>query len=748
MAVLKPPVQPAPVPSASPGISRAGFDITDLKQYFHIIVKRIWIVAACFVISLGVMVVILMRQEPVYRASATLLLSRGLPLPAHLTEKEVEPLGDYIATQQQIIYSKDLVQRARQRIGRTAEEFSRLLVRMNVSQVWQTSLLRITVDSLDPVFAAEFANALAEEYLDYKAEERMDTSQATVLSLTQQANRLREELQRAENRMLAFEKENKVIAIKERGNIAADVLANLSAKAASYRTERMLLEAEQPLLSKASDEIVLAALASPMPSPLLGYSAPAIAMMRSSGSTGTVVVTQAQGPESLLERGVVEEPGWEKLRREKARLELELKQLRATFKDSHPKVQETLRRLDEVSRQLDLEVQFALKSYYNRLEALEIKEKAAKRVEAEWESEALEVARKAHEYENLQRSVARLQALYDLVFNRLKEVDVSIGIEPERIRIVERAEVPSSPVTPRKLQSIFIAALIGLGIGIGLVFGIEYLDDTVRYPEEVTEGLGLPFFGVVPTAQWDPEDLATHLLSNIDTRSGVAEAYRNVRSALIFSGAEEYTKALVVTSAVPLEGKTTTCLNVGISLGQAGSRVLLVDADLRRGTMHKFFGMDSDRGLTDILVGRAKPEAVIQRTPIPNVDLVSCGPYPPNPAELLMRPELAAFLDYARRTYDRVMFDCPPVLAVSEAAILCTLVDGVIFVVWAGQTSRKLSQLAIQTLRERGANILGCVLNNLDFSRVGYYYYSTYYGYYDYDYRYPSGKGRPAAAPG
>ncbi|HDL77657.1 MAG TPA: polysaccharide biosynthesis tyrosine autokinase, partial [Lentisphaerae bacterium] len=656
---------------------------------------------------------------------------------AHLTEKEVEPLGDYIATQQQIIYSKDLIQRARQRIGRTAEEFSRLLVNLNVAQVWKTSLLRITVDALDPVFAKEFANALAEEYLDYKAEERMDTSQATVLSLTQQANRLREELQRAENRMLAFEKENKVIAIRERGNIAADVLASLSAKAANYRTQRMLLEAEQPLLSKASDEIVLEALAAPMPSPLLGYSMPAIAMMRA-GGTGTVVVTQSTGPESLLERGVVKEPGWEKLRREKARLELELKQLRRTFKDSHPKVQEVLRKLDDINRRLELEVQFALKSYYNRLQALQIKEQAAKRVEAEWEAEALEVARKAHEYENLQRSVARLQSLYDLVFNRLKEVDVSIGIEPERIRIVERAEVPTSPVTPRKLQSIFIAALIGLGIGIGLVFGLEYLDDTIRYPEEVTEGLGLPFFGVVPTAQWDPEDLSTHVLSNIDSRSGVAEAYRNVRSALIFSGAEEYTKALVVTSAVPLEGKTTTCLNVGISLGQAGSRVLLVDADLRRGTMHKFFGSEADRGLTDILVGRAKPEAVIQRTPIPNVDFVSSGPYPPNPAELLMRPELAAFLDYARRTYDRVMFDCPPVLAVSEAAILCTLVDGVIFVVWAGQTSRKLSQLAVQTLRERGANILGCVLNNLDFSRVGYYYYSTYYGYYDYDYRYPS----------
>jgi capsular exopolysaccharide synthesis family protein len=135
-----------------------------------------------------------------------------------------------------------------------------------------------------------------------------------------------------------------------------------------------------------------------------------------------------------------------------------------------------------------------------------------------------------------------------------------------------------------------------------------------------------------------------------------------------------------------------------------------------------------------MLVGQAKPDAVIQRTGVPNLDLVATGPFPPNPAEVVLRPELKAFFEYARRTYDRIVVDCPPVMAVSEAAILASLMDGVIMVVWAGQTSRKLSQLAVHLLRERGANLLGCVLNNLDFERVGYYYYSTYYGYYDYDY--------------
>ncbi|MFH0881202.1 MAG: polysaccharide biosynthesis tyrosine autokinase, partial [Lentisphaerota bacterium] len=373
---------------------------------------------------------------------------------------------------------------------------------------------------------------------------------------------------------------------------------------------------------------------------------------------------------------------------------------------------------------------------YTQLESLTMKEQASRRVEQEWEEQALEISRKTQEYRSLQRNQERLQSLYDLVFNRLKEIDISVGIEPESVKIIERAHPASSPVTPRKLQSIFMAALIGLGIGLGLVFGLEFIDDSIKYPEEITHGLGLPFFGLVPSANWDPDDLKTHLLSNIEQKSGLAEAYRNLRSSLMFSGSKGTTKTIVLSSAVPKEGKTTTCLNLALSLAQAGARVLLVDADLRRGELHKFFGLEGGRGLSDVLVGQAKPESVIQRTGISNLDLVATGPFPPNPSEIVLRPELNAFLEYVKRTYDRILIDCPPVMAVSESATLASMADGVILIVWAGQTSKKIVQLAAQLLQSRGARIMGCVLNNLDFGRVGYYYYSTYYGYYSYDYYY------------
>ena len=732
---IAPPLNSATMQVPPPAPKR-GFDIVDLKQYFHVVVKRIWLVALCFVISISVTVVMLMRQVPVFRASTSLLFSKGLELPSRVRIREQEVVGEYLETQLRIIQSNLIIARAREAVNRPADEIARKLVRVWADQAWRAAFIYIHVESLDPVFAADFANAMAEQYLDFKAEERMDTSQATVVSLTQQANRVRDELKKAEERILAFEKENSIVAISERGNIAAGLLASLSAEAANYRTKRMLLEAQQPLLNQASDDIVLDALI-PRYTPIGGMNISqgqsTIAMM-SAGTNASAIYNRA--PESLLERGVVSEPDWANLRREREVLDAKLNSLRTNLRDAHPAIQAVLADIKRVDERLQVELRFALKQYYTKLESLAVQEQATQRAISQWEEEAIEVTRKAHTYEGLKEDVSRLQGLYDLLFSRLKEVDVSIGIEPESIRIMEKAVIPGGPITPRKLQTLFLSALIGIGIGLALVFGLEYVDDSIRYPEEVARDLGLTFLGVIPAANWDPDDLRTHVLANIDQKSGLAESYRNVRSALLFTPQAGTLRTIGVSSAVPKEGKTTTCLNMAVSIAQAGFRVLLVDADLRRGEVHKFFGLEGGRGLSDVLSGQAKAESVIQRTGIPNLDLVATGPFPANPAELVMRSEFSTFLEYAKRTYDKILVDCPPAMAVSESSILSSMVDGVVLVVWAGHTSRKLCQLSLQSIRQRGAKIVGCVLNNLEFGRVGYYYYSTYYGYYDYDYRY------------
>jgi capsular exopolysaccharide synthesis family protein len=281
-----------------------------------------------------------------------------------------------------------------------------------------------------------------------------------------------------------------------------------------------------------------------------------------------------------------------------------------------------------------------------------------------------------------------------------------------------------------------MAALIGLVLGIGLIFALDFMDDSIRYPEEVTRNLGVPFLGLVPTAHWKQADDASYWIGNVDSSSGFAEAYRNIRSALLLNPSGKLFKTLVVTSSVPKEGKTTTSANLATSFAQAGQRVLLVDIDLHRGGLHRFFGLEAGRGLTELLLGQSTFNQVVQHTSLAGLDLIGTGAFADNPAELILRREMKEFLAEASEKYDLVILDSPPVLAVSESTVIASLVDGVVLVLWSGRTSRKLLQVAVRQMLARGVNLIGGVLNNLDLAQMGSYGAASYYHYYGYDYRY------------
>ncbi|MFO1490884.1 MAG: polysaccharide biosynthesis tyrosine autokinase [Kiritimatiellia bacterium] len=716
----QPPMTPALATSIGSGKGGKSFDISDFKQYFHVIVKRIWLVTLCFIIAVAVAVVSLLRQVPYYSCTAVIQINRGSALPGVSRGNEGPSGADYYAVQEEALNSSALWQRAAERMQMPGPELRAQIIGRRISSQRNTARISISIESYEPVVGSRFANVLAEEYIDFRNEQRIDESQNTVISLTQQANRIRDELRKAEEKLQAYRQANNLLFSTEgQGNFAAAQVRSLETMAAGIRNERMLLQAQQPFFADASDDIVLRSLLGETPA----------------GGVSTNQFSN-KGPEALIERNLVQSSGWTQIQRKRAQLQSHIATMQAKFTDSHPEMVRSMQEMADLDRQLEVELQFAMEDFQSKIDTLTIKEKAIGQVKLDWEEKARAAASKEDELSLYRKNVGRLESLYEVVFNRLKDIEISFGGDTESLQIIERARPASSPVSSRPVQIIFLAALIGMAVGVALVFGLEYIDDSIRYPEEVGDILGMPFFGVIPSANWDPDDLNSHMLSNIDQKSGLSEAYRNVRSAMLFSGAVKKGTALAFTSAVPKEGKTTTCLNLSVSFAQAGARVLLVDADMRRGELHKFFGLEGGRGLADILAGNSKPESLIQRTGIPNLDLVATGPFPPNPAELLLRPEFTLFVEQVKRSYDYVFFDCPPVMAVSESAVMASLADACIFVVWAGQTSRKLSQMSVRVLRDRGANLIGCVLNNLEFGRVGYYYYSTYYGYYDYDYRY------------
>ena len=739
MAILSPPQPPqaierhegastAPLSSPPPqGGGSKTFDLSDLKHYLHLVARRFWLVALCFIVSLSVAVVTLLRQVDTYQSSARLLISAGLPYDRRIQFDEVRQVqqfgGDFMATQIQSLSSRDIRERARQVSSFPPAVLDANQVSVRVHQVWQTSMLQITVTALDGAVAADYANAMARSFEEFKAEERLTMSQGTFIGLLEQINILKRELGEAEDRLLVFRREHRILGLSQRNNLASEIMGQLAERAARYRLERMLLQNHQPLLQQADAEVLLQTLSGLQP-------VPQVAVQEAPLPTRT-------GAPSLSEALLVEQrvlaPTWVALRREQALLDSELEALQRIFRDAHPKVQETRRRLAEIRRQIDVEVSFAERQFQAQLESLHIREQAAQRVEQEWEEEAVETSRTAMEYEGLDREVERNRVLLDRLLDRLREVDIAARFEADTVRIIEEAIAPSHPQSPRRLQNLFLAALLGLGVGLGLVIGLEFIDDSLRYPDDVARLLGLPFFGVIPSADWDPDDLASHLLSNQNRSSPLAEAYRNVRSSLLFAIRGRGAQCLAVMSAVPKEGKTTTSINLAVSLAQAGGRVLLVDADLRRGELHKYFGLDGGRGLSDILAGQTKPESVVHRTGISGLDVIATGPFPPNPSEMVLGREFQSFMEYAKRNYDHVLLDCPPVMAVSEASVLASMADGVLFVVWGGHTSRKLSRSALQIMQGKGANVFGCVLNNLEFGRVGYYYYTGYY--YDAYYR-------------
>lgn len=708
----------------------------DVRKYFYMIAKRLWLLLLCFMTSIVIMLVMMARQVPEYQATAKMQLTRSVGIPSNLQQRDVETiLGDYTETQCNVIRSRDVIQRAKDKLGLTPQEFGEKFRSLAVFPVWQTAILSISVTGLDPAFCADYANAIADAYIEFKAVERSGSSQNTVDNLSRQASDLADKIEKMEEDLLAFVRENSVVGIHERGNVAANLLASLSKQSAEYRTQRMLLEAQQPLLTQSPDEVVLAVLEYGLPTP------PAAA----AGEGARGGETPAEGAESLLEHGVVAPPHWDSLKRENAFLEAQLISYRKKYKDEHPLIQETQQKLRQNEEALKVEIQFALKQYYSQLEALGIKEKAARQVEQEWEEQALEIDRKQKEYEGLQRNMNRLQGLYDLIFNRLQEVDISAGIQMESVRILERAIAPGGPLKPRNLQSLFLAALIGLAIGVGLIFALEFMDDSIRFPEEVVRSLGTPFLGLVPTAHWKQSDDASYWLGNVDPSSGFAEAYRNIRSALLLNPSGKPFRTLAVISAVPKEGKTTTGANLATSFAQTGHKVLLVDADLHRGGIHRFFGLQAGRGLTEILTGRASMDDVVQHTSVEDLDVIGTGAFPENPAELVLRREMKEFMAQAAERYDLVVLDAPPTLAVSESAVIASMTDGVLLVIWGGRTSRKLVSASVRQLLARGANLLGFVLNNLDLARMGTYGASGYYHYYGYDYRYEEDVG-PATA--
>jgi len=353
---------------------------------------------------------------------------------------------------------------------------------------------------------------------------------------------------------------------------------------------------------------------------------------------------------------------------------------------------------------------------------------------AKQKKESLELNQKAIQYGVLRRESESARYMYELLIKRFKETSLTEDMKTGNIRIVDRAEVPEYPIKPKKKLNILLAIIVSLLTGTGLAFFFEYLDNTIKLPEEVEKHLNIPFLGSTPLFstknKWNIRgDTSPELVAFNYPRSTASELYRNIRTSILFSSAESVPQVILITGVGPQEGKTITTANLAVTMAQADSKIVILDCDMRRANVHKVFGTANDHGLSNFLVGNSNMREAIVHTRISNLDVIPCGPIPPNPSELLGSTRMTTLLNSLRKHYAHILIDSPPSIAVTDAVVLSKSVDGVILVIRAGYTAKEIIKSGIAQFGAVGTHILGAVLNGADMSRDRYHYQYYYYYY-------------------
>lgn len=604
------------------------------------------------------------------------------------------------------------------------ELFEKYAEMLAVKPVPRTRLVKIAFSTPDPALAARIANAHAQVYIRQGVERRSQTDEEAQGFLEDKLVELRERLEKSEVALNSYRRDQGIISFDEKENVAVDRMVDLNRDLTEAESRRISLETQMPLIRSRNYEELPA----------------------------------------VIKNSLVQS-----LKQELAQAEAARAELASQFKNNYPKRIEVEARVAELDSRLQKEKMRIAQGVNSSYQFAVAKERELRKKMEEQRREVLRLKDASVKYAILTREIDTNRQLYDSVLQRIKEVGVAAELRDSNISVIDAAEAPIRPSKPRKGLSLLLSAIVGLMGGVGLAFFLEYLDNRLHTPEEVERYIHLPSLAVIPDftrttehESYAPKPLlngsgarvlngsgksstgkaqllngvngkphgAKDLILDHHTFSLVSEAYRTLRTALMLSRAEAAPKLLLFTSATEGEGKTATAANTAIVFAQLGLRVLLVDVDLRRSRCHEILSIQKGIGLTEFLTGRRDIRQVIRPTAVENLFFLSSGVTPPNPTELISSRKMRETLQTLREEYDCVVVDSPPVMPVSDALLLSTIVDGVVIVVNGQVTPREIVRETRARLEHVGAKILGVVLNRVDIQRSGYGYYYGYYSTY------------------
>jgi succinoglycan biosynthesis transport protein ExoP len=572
----------------------------------------------------------------------------------------------------------------------------RLVSNLTVTQVQKTEIIRISYKSQSPRLAADIVNKVISAYIQRSYETRFASSQRVSNWLSGQLDDLKQQVQASQERMLDVQKRLGILGFDPNHSQITASLEQLSTASNQARIARIMAESEYRMLSTMDPNTI----------------------------EGAVTTVQGAAPSQI-----------NTLRGQLATARASLAQMESDLGPNHPTVKAQKAQIDELNKEINAEQQrLVLQAKQNYLAAKKNEQDTSAALEAE-KDQAYKLRDDLVEYTIRQREFESDRNLYEGLLQRLRTAGVEAGLESLEIDVVDPALVPANPTLKRKTTVVLTYFALGLIAGVMMAFLLESLDTGLRNVAEVEALLDLPSLAIIPKFKRSgdvPGQSTTvrNIISLSQPKSQFAEAFRSLRTALLLSSAGHPPKTILLTSATPSEGKTTASVNLSTVLAQGNARVLIIDADLRRPTVHEQFGLSARVGLSSVLTGAATLEAAIQHiAEVPNLDVLVSGPMPPFPTELLSSDTMRQLLDTARETYTHVVIDSPPVLSVTDAVILTREADAVVLVIRQGKSSKHIVRRARDLLARSGAPIRGILLNAVDISSPDYYGYYGYSGY-------------------
>lgn len=710
-----------------PAFSTEAPDYADLvKDYLRILNRRRWLILTITAVIVTFGTIHVLMQTPLYTATARIQIDRSV---AKVVDTgNISPTegtdNEFLRTQYELLRSRNLAERVVistnlgsdtnfveprnfslfgilggifSRAAPKADERSQkaensavatqvVINGLDVKPISGSRLVDLSFTDTVPARAQRIANAYADAFIASNLDKRFEVNAFAKTFLEDQLKQLKVRLEESETKLLEFAEKEKILEVTDKSSIVENNLASANAAMGQLISERVKNEQLWKQVEASS-----------------GIDLP-----------------------QLLSNGVIDG-----LRTKRNELASEYKEKLETFKPGYPSMVQIQNRIGEIDRQLATEVQTirgALKAAYES--SLNQENEIKARIEA-LKNEALDLLKRSIQYNILKREVDTNRGLYNGLLQRFKEVDVAGGVGANNVFVIDKAQLPGSPASPKVLRSILMALLLGLGAAVATALLLEKLDDVIMSIEDIERISGLSVLGVIPkTAAGIPAEEELR-----DPRSPLSESYRSLCTSLQFATDHGLPRTLSLTSGGPGEGKSTTALAIAQHFARMGLKVLLIDADLRNPSLHKKINIENSVGLSNYLTGGCSPPDAFQKTDLPNLAVMVSGPLPPNAADILAGPRLLSLMRTSTEVFDLVVLDGPPTLGLADAAILSNAAEATIFVVGAGLARKASVRGALKRLEFSKSPIIGNVLTKFDAKSAGYGYgYGYGYGNYSYTY--------------